>query len=123
MSGLLDGAQLAMMRSLKQQRLHGSCTVVAVQNSGAVQTWPGAGVTVACTKGNPASGGDAAMLYSGDAPMARFWVPIDTVVKPGDRLLHAGVTYLCEGLPSSHADDLLRPVDCIEVRPPGGGPA
>ena len=123
MSGLLDGAQLAMARSLLGQYLHGTCTIIAVVESGSTQTWPGPGVTVSCTKGNPATGGDPALMYDGNAEISRFWIPMGTVIKTGDRLIYGGITYKVEGLPSAHADELLRPVDCIEVRTPGGAPA
>jgi hypothetical protein len=51
--------------------------------------------------------------------MARFWVPVGTVVASGDRLVYGGRTYVVEMLPPQHADELLRPLDCIEVRVPG----
>jgi hypothetical protein len=119
MSGLLAAAGLAATRRAVLRHLNGTCAIYPMVDTAGVQTWPTIGATVRCMKGNPGRGGDAGAMYGGDAPMARFWVPVGTAVASGDRLVYGGRTYVVEMLPPQHADELLRPLDCIEVRVPG----
>ena len=119
MSGLLDPVQLAAARQTLTMNLHSTCTIQAVSGTAGVQTWAAPGVTVKCMKGNPGRGGGAEAMYAGDVPMSRFWVPVGTVVASGYRLIFEGTSYKVEELPSIHASEILRPVDCVEVRAPG----
>jgi len=121
MSGLIPPAVLAMTRQLVNAQLHARCTITPVVDANGVQTWPaGSAFEVRCMKGNPGRNSDADLLYE-DVPASRFWVPVGTVVHPGDRITwdgEPGRSYQIAGLPGLHADELLRPVDCIEVRSP-----
>lgn len=119
MSGLLSPAGLAMTRSYLESSLHATCDIYPKVEAAGVQTWPTKSVTVQCMKGNPGRGGDQGVMYDGNAPMARFWVPVSTVVASGDRLLFEGRWFDVVMLPARHADELLRPLDCIEFRAPG----
>lgn len=108
-----------MTRSYLESSLHATCDIYPKVEAAGVQTWPTKSVTVQCMKGNPGRGGDQGVMYDGNAPMARFWVPVSTVVASGDRLLFEGRWFIVEILPARHADELLRPLDCIEHRAPG----
>lgn len=119
MSGLVPPATLARTRIVLGKMLHDTCDLYPVVEAAGVQTWPVKSVTVKCMKGNPGRGGDQGAMYAGDAPMSRFWVPVGTVVASGYRLVFGTRTYTVESLPPQHADELLRPIDCIEVRAPG----
>ena len=121
MSGLVPPAVLAMTRQLLGAQLHATCTITPVVDASGAQTWPAGGaVEVRCMKGNPGSDGGEDLMYE-EVPASRFWVPVGTVVHPGDRITwdgEPGRVYQIVGLPGLHADELLRPVDCIEVRRP-----
>jgi len=121
MSGLIPPAVLAMTRQLVNAQLHARCTITPVVDADGAQTWPAGGaVTVACMKGNPGSDGGEDMAYE-SVDASRFWVPVGTVVAPGYRVTwdgEPGRTYQIDGLPSIHADELLRPIDCREIRSP-----
>lgn len=120
MSGLIPPAVLAMARQMIGMQLNATCTITPVSDANGVQTWNGTPVTVACMKGNPATDGGEDMAYE-DVPSSRFWVPVGTVVHPSDRITwdgEPGRTYQIDGLPGLHADELLRPIDCREIRAP-----
>ncbi len=119
MSGLLDAGQLAMVRGIATANLNAQCTICAVSTDAGSQSWA-IGVPVRCMVGNPGRGGDLNSMYAGDAPLTRFWFAVGTVIKPGDRVVWNERTYKVEEIPSLHASEILRPVDCIEVREPGG---
>jgi hypothetical protein len=121
MSGLLPLAMLNVARRLLAGQLHAVCTITPVVDANGMQTWPASGaVTVACMKGNPGSDGGEDLMYE-EVPASRFWVPVGTAVAPGHRVTwdgEPGRIYQIVRLPSLHADELLRPVDCIELRAP-----
>jgi hypothetical protein len=118
---MIPAHMLHHARALIARQLRAQCTITPVRDAAGVQTWPGGGaVTVACMKGNPGQDGGEDLMYE-EVPASRFWVPVGTTVAPGDRLTwdgEPGRTYQIVGLPGLHADELLRPVDCIEIRSP-----
>lgn len=119
---MIPAAMLHRARSLINRRLTATCTITpVVDGADGAQTWPAGGaVTVPCMKGNPGSNSGEDMAYE-TVDASRFWVPVGTVVAPGYRVTwdgEPGRIYQIDGLPSIHADELLRPVDCREIRSP-----
>jgi hypothetical protein len=116
---MIPAHMLHHARAIIARQLRAVCTITPVADASGVQTWPADGaVTVACMKGNPGSDSGEDLMYE-EVPASRFWVAVGTVVAPGYRLTwdgEPGRIYQIAGLPSLHADELLRPVDCIEVR-------
>lgn len=119
---MIPAAMLHHARAIIARQLTATCTLTAPADTAGVQTWAGASATVACMKGNPGQDGGEDLMYE-EVPASRFWVPVGTTVAPGYRLTwsgESGRTYQVVGLPSLHASELLRPVDCIEIRSPRG---
>jgi hypothetical protein len=118
---MIPAHMLHHARAIIARQLRATCTITPVVDADGAQTWPAGGaVTVACMKGNPGSDGGEDLMYE-EVPASRFWVPVGTVIAPGYRLTwdgEPGRIYQIVGLPGLHADELLRPVDCIEVRRP-----
>lgn len=117
---MIPAHMLHHARAIIARQLRAVCTITPVADASGAQTWDGTAVTVACMKGNPGQDGGEDLMYE-DVPTSRFWVPVGTEVAPGYRLTwdgEAGRTYQIVGLPGLHADELLRPVDCIEIRSP-----
>jgi len=120
MGGLLDPFTLNMGRKTALMSMHATCQIINPVEVDGGQEWPSDdAVTVKCMKGNPGRGGTQELSYDGTAPLSRFWVPVGTVVQPGAKVIFSSTTYYIEQLPSVHASELLQPIDCTEVRPPG----
>jgi hypothetical protein len=97
-----------------------TCTLTPPADSSGAQTWAGTPCTVICMKGNPSTGSGEDIAYDG-VPVVRFWIPFGTTITAGYQLTFSGdcvSTYQVMGLPTLHADELLRPVDCFEIRTP-----
>lgn len=121
---MLDAYELSMIRTELGTMVGTTCRIDPISDTAGTQT-RAEGSDVDCLVGQPGRGNATeSLMYSGDEPGVTIWVPAETSVKAGDKIVDNRTerSYKVTSVASLHNNELLRALVCVEIRTPGANP-